>query len=161
MLNGFDDQFYRLLAMTLRPDHFLSTETAAKTDQSVQKQGIMARFESHVEDNIDKPIVLSELEAVFGVTARTLQYACMKLTVALPASISVTGNSNWRISVCSIEAGLSSWQVWRLSWDFPANPSFRNTSAIALAFCHPGCKFSPDRTVNFAVRHAANISFSM
>lgn len=78
MINGFDDQFYRLLAMSLRPEYFLGDEIPARDQQVIQKHEIMARFERHVEENIDKPMHLSELEAALGVTARALQYACMK-----------------------------------------------------------------------------------
>ena len=78
-LNGFDDQFYRLLSMALRPDYFLSKDIADnKSCRSIHKSEVMAVFERYVEEHIDQAIVLSELEAIIGVTARALQYACMR-----------------------------------------------------------------------------------
>lgn len=38
----------------------------------------MKAFERYVEEHIDQPIALSALEAALGVTARALQYACLK-----------------------------------------------------------------------------------
>ena len=77
-LNGFDDQFYRLLAMSVRPEHFLNRELADQECRAAGRDALMAMFERHVEENIDRPIHLSELEAVLGVTSRALQYACMR-----------------------------------------------------------------------------------
>lgn len=76
--SGFDEQFYRLLAMCLAPEVFLQANTTQQSTGSDQHKLLMARFEQYVEDNMEKTISLSELEVVLGVSARTLQYACLR-----------------------------------------------------------------------------------
>ena len=82
-LNGFDDQFYRLLSMLVRPDYFLSN-TKEDINTSTRYQILVKKFELYIEDSINKPIVLSEVEAMLGVTSRTLQYACQKILGTTP-----------------------------------------------------------------------------
>lgn len=78
VMNGFDEQFYRLLAMTFKPELFLKKELTEKDAQLFGKPRSLLLFERYVEANIEKLILLSEVEALLGVTARTLQYACLR-----------------------------------------------------------------------------------
>lgn len=76
---GFDDQVYRLLAMALQPEVFLKDYLLPHTDSlAVQRQDILAAFERYVEEHLHTPLSLTEIELVLGVSARTLQYACLK-----------------------------------------------------------------------------------
>lgn len=77
-LSGFDDSFYRLLALTVYPQYFLSSTLSAAEQSATRGHDLMHAFELHVEAHLDKPLCMSELEALLGVTARALQYACMK-----------------------------------------------------------------------------------
>lgn len=77
-LNAFTDQFYRLLALSLRPEYFLNRELTDSERRAIRASRVMTAFERYIDDHIEQPITLSELEAVLGVTARALQYACLK-----------------------------------------------------------------------------------
>lgn len=77
-LAGFDDQIYRLLAMALRPEYFLRDGTPARAIGQRSRNRAIDLFERYVEENIDQPIALSEVEALLGTGARALQYACLK-----------------------------------------------------------------------------------
>lgn len=77
-LAGFDDQLYRLLAMALRPDYFLSADTDARAQREARRARAIDVFERYVEDTLDQPISMSEIEARLGIGSRALQYACMK-----------------------------------------------------------------------------------
>lgn len=77
-LAGVDDQFYRLLAMMVRPHYFVSHEAAQQEIKKARNSSVMTLFERYVQTHIDQPIYLSELEAVLGIGARALQLACQK-----------------------------------------------------------------------------------
>lgn len=77
-LTGFDDAFYRLLALTLFPAHFLNPALSKGEQQATRGHDLMRMFERYVDAHIDKALTMSELEASLGVTARALQYACLK-----------------------------------------------------------------------------------
>ena len=77
-MSGFDDAFYRLLAMTLFPDFFLKRHLSTDEEKSARRSELMCVFDRYVEEHLDSPMTLSELEAVLGVSARSLQYACLK-----------------------------------------------------------------------------------
>lgn len=77
-LTGFDDSFYRLLAMMVRPDLFLEPQITARERKTSQRPDLVSVFEHYVEAHLEKTILLTELEASLGVSARALQYACMK-----------------------------------------------------------------------------------
>ncbi|WP_006788850.1 helix-turn-helix domain-containing protein [Thiorhodospira sibirica] len=71
---GFNDQVYRLLAMALQPEVFLK-----QTDYlAAQRVDTLAAFERYVEEHLQKPVALTEIERMLGVSARALQYACLK-----------------------------------------------------------------------------------
>lgn len=75
-LNGFDEQFYRLLAMAIKPELFFNAEIECQN--SNKKPFFLTAFERYVDDNIESSVSLSEIESILKVSARTLQYACMK-----------------------------------------------------------------------------------
>lgn len=77
-LAGFDDAFYRLLALMVQPEHFLTPALAAAARRLAERSELMTLFEQYVEAHIEKPIALSDLESGLRVSARALQYACMK-----------------------------------------------------------------------------------
>lgn len=72
-LSGFDDQFYRLLTLLLCKEHFLKEEVCDSHDK---KKSIIHKFQQFIDENIEKPFHLSDLESHLGVTSRTLQYHC-------------------------------------------------------------------------------------
>ena len=75
---GFDDQVYRLLAMTLQPDVFLKNHLSREDTAAVRRPHLMATFEDFVEAHYNEPITLTQIEVLLGISARALQYACMK-----------------------------------------------------------------------------------
>lgn len=75
---GFDDQVYRLLAIALQPEVFLKDHLSAAEHKQLQGPRALDTFEHHVETHLDEPLRLTEIEALIGVSARALQYACMK-----------------------------------------------------------------------------------
>lgn len=60
---GFDDAFYRLLAMTVFPAHFLSDTLTGDEQNATTRYDLMRVFERYVEERLDQPLVLSALEA--------------------------------------------------------------------------------------------------
>jgi len=77
-LSGFGDGFYRLLAMMVLPDVFVKPNVSPKDLRVAKQTGLMARFERYIDAHIEETITLTELEAVLGVSARALQYACSR-----------------------------------------------------------------------------------
>ncbi|MDY0135953.1 MAG: AraC family transcriptional regulator [Thiomicrospira sp.] len=77
-LNAFDDQVYRLLAMLLKPEHFLAATLSTQDQACLKHNALMKKFEDYIQQHIEEPISLSALQLVLGVSARGLQYACLK-----------------------------------------------------------------------------------
>ncbi len=77
-LNAFDDQVYRLLSMLLKPEHFFDTGLTSQDQACLKHNTLMKKFEDYIQQHIEEPISLSELQLVLGVSARGLQYACLK-----------------------------------------------------------------------------------
>lgn len=75
---GFDDQVYRLLAIALQPEVFLQAHLSRADHSASHRPQLMAAFEDYVEAYFREPITLTQIEMVLGVSARALQYACMK-----------------------------------------------------------------------------------
>ena len=75
---GFDDQMYRLLAITLQPEVFLKNHLSHTEYLATQRRDILATFERYVEEHLHAHLSLTEIERRLGVSARTLQYACLK-----------------------------------------------------------------------------------
>ncbi len=76
--SGFDDQIYRLLAITLQPDVFLKECVDKLSISASSSMHLLQKFEQYVDVNLHLPMALTEIEIHLGVSARTLQYACMK-----------------------------------------------------------------------------------
>ena len=77
-LAGFDDQVYRLLAMTLQPEVFLKDHLTPQEQRQLHNPRALAQFEHHVEAHLEEPLRLTDIEILLGISSRTLQYACMK-----------------------------------------------------------------------------------
>ena len=77
-LNAFDDQVYRLLAMLLYPDIFLKSYVTADEKAQTRHIGFGKLFEAYVMEHIEEPLSPTELQYVFHLSARALQYACQK-----------------------------------------------------------------------------------
>lgn len=75
---GFDDQVYRLLAITLLPEVFLKEHLSHAENRALQRPDALNAFERYVESHLQEPVSLTEIEILLGVSARALQYACMK-----------------------------------------------------------------------------------
>lgn len=119
-LHGFDDQFYRLLAMAVRPGFFLNTDVAGRDYQAARKHDVIARFERYVEENLENVFSLTALEAHLGVTSRTLQYACLRHHGCSPRAYIrnrrlerayerlTTGDASIKLASLAFELGFSS-----------------------------------------------------
>ena len=70
-LLGLDDTLYRTFAMMLLPELFLSDNS--KSNKNVDQRNIEMVC-SYIQANLDKPLALSELEHISGLSARSLQY---------------------------------------------------------------------------------------
>ncbi|WP_194269907.1 AraC family transcriptional regulator [Candidatus Methylospira mobilis] len=70
-LLGLDDTLYRTFAMMLLPELFLidNSKSNKKVDQRNLEQVC-----NYIQANLDKPLALSELEHISGLSARSLQY---------------------------------------------------------------------------------------
>lgn len=75
---GFDDQVYRLLAMALQPEVFLKDHFSPDEQRACRRPGALTIFERYVEEHLQEPLSLTAIEARLGVSARALQYACLK-----------------------------------------------------------------------------------
>lgn len=72
---ALDDLFYRTLVMMMEPARFLKEATPMARRN---EHGPVSRVCEFILANIDRPIALSELERVSGLSARGLQYAFQK-----------------------------------------------------------------------------------
>lgn len=78
-LNGFDDQFYRMLAMMMKPEYFLTAEPTRQDRSRIKdKADFVHLIEHYVESKMYEPVNISELQAAVGLSARGLQYATNK-----------------------------------------------------------------------------------
>jgi AraC-like DNA-binding protein len=78
-LNGFDDQFYRLLSMMMKPEYFLTVEPTRKDQLRIKnKKDFVHLIEHYVESKMYEPVNITELQAALGLSARGLQYAMNK-----------------------------------------------------------------------------------
>ena len=71
-----DDVFYRLLAGLLMPETLLANDNTDRALGRSQKQ-ISALCE-FLQANLTKPIALTQMEQISGLSARSLQYAFQK-----------------------------------------------------------------------------------
>lgn len=75
---GFDDQIYRLLAIVLQPEVFLASHLTGSERRALQVPRALEAFERFVEAHLDEPLRLTDIEVLLGVSARALQYSCVK-----------------------------------------------------------------------------------
>lgn len=75
---GFDDQVYRLLVIALQPELFLKEYLTTSERRVLNNRHVLDAFEQHVEVHLQNPLPLTDIEVALGVSARALQYACMK-----------------------------------------------------------------------------------
>lgn len=73
---ALDDALYRHAALMLRPDLFFFDETSVATGKSTKWQ--LDDVCDYMRAHLDKPVTLTELESVSGLSARTLQYVFQK-----------------------------------------------------------------------------------
>ncbi len=76
--SGFDDQVYRSLVMALQPKVFLKEYVAETDGLAAQRISALSAFERYVEEYLLSPLSLTEMEIMLGISARALQYACLK-----------------------------------------------------------------------------------
>jgi AraC-like DNA-binding protein len=75
--SGLDDTFYRAMVMLLLPDR-LGTPDPVPTVTGRSGTTRIGQLCDYIIANLDRRITLTELEALAGVSARTLQYAFRK-----------------------------------------------------------------------------------
>lgn len=73
-LSGLDDHFYRTIAMWMYPEWFFLHEPAEKYNP----KRCIGRVRDYVFANINKPITLTQLEAIAQISRRNLQYLFLK-----------------------------------------------------------------------------------
>lgn len=72
---GLDDQIYRVLTCLLARDRFQKSEGVIQSKDSSHSIEIVCAY---IRANLDKPIALTELERMSGLSSRSLQYAFQK-----------------------------------------------------------------------------------
>lgn len=72
---GLDDFFYRQLALMTWPDLFLNAEDDAPNDRSTPSLDELCEI---MRSRLDRPLTMTEMEKITGLSGRTLQYAFNK-----------------------------------------------------------------------------------
>jgi len=72
---GLDDTLYRILAVMLAPETLAASFARGPTSQS---SAAISQVTEYIVGHLDRPITLSDLERVAGLSARTLQVAFRK-----------------------------------------------------------------------------------
>ena len=75
--HGFDDQYYRLLAMILQPELFTANKPARKS-RDATSANFVKLVEEYVAINLEQPINITNLQQYTSLSARGLQYAAQK-----------------------------------------------------------------------------------
>lgn len=71
---GFDDQFYRLLAMLINADKINQwLESDYKTQPNDKGYEFTKNFTAYIEQHVKEPVNIKKLQAFFGLSARGLQ----------------------------------------------------------------------------------------
>jgi AraC-like DNA-binding protein len=78
---GIDDSVYRILVMMLRPELFLEVSLKEKDFSSTHTLDLVCEY---IQGNLNKPISLTTLEALSGISARTLQLAFIRKFACTP-----------------------------------------------------------------------------
>lgn len=76
-LNGFDDQCYRLLVMMMQPEFFLNAKPTQQ-DEAIISKDFIKMIENYLEQQVHRPINVTQLQEYLGLSARGLQYATNK-----------------------------------------------------------------------------------
>lgn len=76
---GFDDQFYRLLAMLMNADKITQWLHSDYTTQPNDKgYEFTKNFTAFIDQHVKEPVNIKKLQAFFGLSARGLQYKTFK-----------------------------------------------------------------------------------